>query len=103
MIENWVVNIESLRVAGLTPSGPVEEGRNVSPDTFDADSIEEKEKRNAIPVHTSSEKKNLRESMYSYLDALSIDERERFGGRGVLVWGGIMLGSRTDLHIFDAG
>ncbi|GFV60530.1 transposable element Tcb2 transposase [Trichonephila clavipes] len=26
-----------------------------------------------------------------------------YGGRGVLVWGGIMLGSRTDLHIFDAG
>ncbi|GFV22716.1 transposable element Tcb1 transposase [Trichonephila clavipes] len=25
------------------------------------------------------------------------------GGRGVLVWGGIMLGSRIDLHIFDAG
>ncbi|GFV91566.1 hypothetical protein TNCV_4764271 [Trichonephila clavipes] len=24
-------------------------------------------------------------------------------GRGVLVWGGIMLGSRTDLHIFDVG
>ncbi|GFW82863.1 transposable element Tc3 transposase [Trichonephila clavipes] len=23
--------------------------------------------------------------------------------RGVLVWGGIMLASRTDLHIFDAG
>ncbi|GFW59744.1 transposable element Tcb2 transposase [Trichonephila clavipes] len=30
-------------------------------------------------------------------------ERDRYGGRGVLVWGGIMLGSRTDLHIFDAG
>ncbi|GFW29549.1 transposable element Tcb2 transposase [Trichonephila clavipes] len=28
---------------------------------------------------------------------------DRYGGRGVLVWGGIMLGSRTDLHIFDAG
>ncbi|GFV59666.1 transposable element Tc3 transposase [Trichonephila clavipes] len=28
---------------------------------------------------------------------------ERYGGCGVLVWGGIMLGSRTDLHIFDAG
>ncbi|GFV14279.1 transposable element Tcb1 transposase [Trichonephila clavipes] len=27
----------------------------------------------------------------------------RYGGRGVLVWGGIMLGSRTDLHIFHAG
>ncbi|GFV28916.1 transposable element Tcb1 transposase [Trichonephila clavipes] len=27
----------------------------------------------------------------------------RYGCRGVLVWGGIMLGSRTDLHIFDAG
>ncbi|GFY23681.1 hypothetical protein TNCV_2789141 [Trichonephila clavipes] len=27
----------------------------------------------------------------------------RHGGRDVLVWGGIMLGSRTDLHIFDAG
>ncbi|GFV70911.1 transposable element Tcb2 transposase [Trichonephila clavipes] len=29
--------------------------------------------------------------------------RDRYGGRSVLVWGGIMLGSRTDLHIFDAG
>ncbi|GFV97148.1 transposable element Tcb1 transposase [Trichonephila clavipes] len=33
----------------------------------------------------------------------NIIERERYGGRGVLVWGGIMLGSRTDLHIFDVG
>ncbi|GFV23279.1 transposable element Tcb1 transposase [Trichonephila clavipes] len=33
----------------------------------------------------------------------NIIERNRYGGRGVLVWGGIMLGSRTDLHIFDAG
>ncbi|GFT10841.1 transposable element Tcb2 transposase [Trichonephila clavipes] len=33
----------------------------------------------------------------------SIIERDRYGGRGVLVWGGIMLGSRTYLHIFDAG
>ncbi|GFU35507.1 transposable element Tcb2 transposase [Trichonephila clavipes] len=33
----------------------------------------------------------------------NIIERERYGGCGVLVWGGIMLGSRTDLHIFDAG
>ncbi|GFX34539.1 transposable element Tcb2 transposase [Trichonephila clavipes] len=31
----------------------------------------------------------------------NIIERDRYGG--VLVWGGIMLGSRTDLHIFDAG
>ncbi|GFW29473.1 transposable element Tc3 transposase [Trichonephila clavipes] len=30
----------------------------------------------------------------------NIIERDRYGGRGVLVWGGIMLGSRTDLHIF---
>ncbi|GFU52819.1 transposable element Tcb2 transposase [Trichonephila clavipes] len=30
-------------------------------------------------------------------------ERDRYRGRGVLVWGRIMLGSRTDLHIFDAG
>ncbi|GFV61166.1 transposable element Tcb2 transposase [Trichonephila clavipes] len=29
--------------------------------------------------------------------------RNRYGGHGVLVWGGIMLGRRTDLHIFDAG
>ncbi|GFU39574.1 transposable element Tcb1 transposase [Trichonephila clavipes] len=28
----------------------------------------------------------------------NIIERDRYGGRGVLVWGGIMLGSRTDLH-----
>ncbi|GFV60202.1 transposable element Tcb2 transposase [Trichonephila clavipes] len=33
----------------------------------------------------------------------NIIERDRYGGRGVIVWGGIMLGSRTDLHIFDAG
>ncbi|GFW55525.1 transposable element Tcb2 transposase [Trichonephila clavipes] len=32
-----------------------------------------------------------------------IIERDRYGGRGVIVWGGIMLGSRTDFHIFDAG
>ncbi|GFX12305.1 transposable element Tcb1 transposase [Trichonephila clavipes] len=33
----------------------------------------------------------------------NIIERDRYGGRGVLVWGGIMFGSRTDLHMFDAG
>ncbi|GFY31135.1 transposable element Tcb2 transposase [Trichonephila clavipes] len=33
----------------------------------------------------------------------NIIERDRYGGRGVLVWGGIVLGSCTDLHIFDAG
>ncbi|GFW64339.1 transposable element Tcb2 transposase [Trichonephila clavipes] len=33
----------------------------------------------------------------------NIIERDRYGGRGVLVWVDIMLGSRTDLHIFDAG
>ncbi|GFU84655.1 transposable element Tcb2 transposase [Trichonephila clavipes] len=33
----------------------------------------------------------------------NIIERDRYGGRGILVWGGIMLGSRTYLHIFDAG
>ncbi|KFM69175.1 Transposable element Tc3 transposase, partial [Stegodyphus mimosarum] len=29
----------------------------------------------------------------------SIIERHRYGGAGVLVWGGIILGSRTDLHV----
>ncbi|GFT30196.1 transposable element Tcb2 transposase [Trichonephila clavipes] len=33
----------------------------------------------------------------------NIIERDRYKGRGVLVWGGIMFGSRTDLHIFNAG
>ncbi|GFT82274.1 transposable element Tc1 transposase [Trichonephila clavipes] len=33
----------------------------------------------------------------------NIIERDRNGGRGVFVWGDILLGSRTDLHIFDAG
>ncbi|GFW13745.1 transposable element Tcb2 transposase [Trichonephila clavipes] len=32
----------------------------------------------------------------------NIIERDRYGVYGVLVWGGILLGSRTDLHIFDA-
>ncbi|GFV72252.1 transposable element Tcb1 transposase [Trichonephila clavipes] len=30
-------------------------------------------------------------------------KRNRYGGRGVLDWDGIMLGSRTHLHIFDTG
>ncbi|GFV77638.1 transposable element Tcb2 transposase [Trichonephila clavipes] len=33
----------------------------------------------------------------------NIIEMDRYGGHGVLAWGGIMLGSRTDLHIIDAG
>ncbi|GFY09107.1 transposable element Tc1 transposase [Trichonephila clavipes] len=33
----------------------------------------------------------------------NIIERDSYGGRSVLVWGRIMLGSRTDLRIFDAG
>ncbi|GFX01228.1 transposable element Tcb1 transposase [Trichonephila clavipes] len=33
----------------------------------------------------------------------NIIERDRYGDRGVLVWGGIMLGSRAGLHIFEAG
>ncbi|GFS98838.1 transposable element Tcb2 transposase [Trichonephila clavipes] len=33
----------------------------------------------------------------------NIIERDRYGSHGVLVWGGIMLGSRTDLHNFDSG
>ncbi|GFU75347.1 cubilin [Trichonephila clavipes] len=33
----------------------------------------------------------------------NIIEGDSYGGRCVLVWGGIMLGSRADLHIFDAG
>ncbi|GFY06819.1 transposable element Tcb2 transposase [Trichonephila clavipes] len=33
----------------------------------------------------------------------NIIERDKYGGLGVLIWGGIMLGSRTYLHIFDAG
>ncbi|GFW26580.1 transposable element Tcb2 transposase [Trichonephila clavipes] len=32
----------------------------------------------------------------------NIIERDRYGGHGVLVWGGIMLSNGTDLHIFDA-
>ncbi|GFX35863.1 transposable element Tcb1 transposase [Trichonephila clavipes] len=33
----------------------------------------------------------------------NLNERDIYGGRAVLVWGGILVGSRTDLHIFDAG
>ncbi|KFM67890.1 hypothetical protein X975_15384, partial [Stegodyphus mimosarum] len=29
----------------------------------------------------------------------NIIERHRYGGAGVLVWGGIILGSRTDIHV----
>lgn len=33
----------------------------------------------------------------------NVREIDQFGGRGILVWGGIMLGSRTPLHVFDEG
>ncbi|GFU60035.1 transposable element Tc3 transposase [Trichonephila clavipes] len=33
----------------------------------------------------------------------NIKERHRYGGPGVLVWGGIMLNGRIELHIFDRG
>ncbi|GFT82300.1 transposable element Tcb2 transposase [Trichonephila clavipes] len=33
----------------------------------------------------------------------NIKERHRYGGPGVLVWGGIMLNGQTELHIFDRG
>ncbi|GFY18789.1 transposable element Tcb2 transposase [Trichonephila clavipes] len=33
----------------------------------------------------------------------NIEERHHYGGPGVLVWGGIMLNGRTELHIFDRG
>ncbi|GFX08906.1 transposable element Tc3 transposase [Trichonephila clavipes] len=33
----------------------------------------------------------------------NIKERHNYGGLGVLVWGGIMLNERTELHIFDRG
>ncbi|GFT56195.1 transposable element Tcb2 transposase [Trichonephila clavipes] len=33
----------------------------------------------------------------------NIKERHRYGGPGVLVWAGIMLNGRTELHIFDRG
>ncbi|GFV48815.1 transposable element Tcb2 transposase [Trichonephila clavipes] len=33
----------------------------------------------------------------------NIKERHHYGGRGVLVWGGIILNGLTELHIFDRG
>ncbi|GFX77682.1 transposable element Tcb2 transposase [Trichonephila clavipes] len=33
----------------------------------------------------------------------NIKERHHYGGPGVLVWGGIMLNGRSELHIFDRG
>ncbi|KFM73161.1 Transposable element Tcb2 transposase, partial [Stegodyphus mimosarum] len=33
----------------------------------------------------------------------NIKERRRKGGPGVLVWGGIMLNGRSELHVFDRG
>ncbi|GFW67895.1 transposable element Tcb2 transposase [Trichonephila clavipes] len=33
----------------------------------------------------------------------NIKERHHYGGPGVLVWGGIMLNGRTELHVFDRG
>ncbi|GFS50010.1 transposable element Tcb2 transposase [Trichonephila clavipes] len=33
----------------------------------------------------------------------NIKERHHYCGPGVLVWGGIMLNGRTELHIFDRG
>ncbi|GFT79040.1 transposable element Tcb2 transposase [Trichonephila clavipes] len=34
-------------------------------------------------------------------ESRNLKERHRYGGPGVLVWGGIILNGRTELHIFD--
>ncbi|GFV27842.1 transposable element Tcb2 transposase [Trichonephila clavipes] len=33
----------------------------------------------------------------------NLKERHRYGGSGVLIWGGIMLNRRAEFHIFDRG
>lgn len=33
----------------------------------------------------------------------NILERDKYGGGGIMVWGGIIMGSRTPLHVFDRG
>ncbi|GFV42994.1 transposable element Tcb2 transposase [Trichonephila clavipes] len=48
---------------------------------------------------TAVRKREIDTSFYSS----NIKERHRYGGPGVLVWGGIMLNGRTGLHIFDRG
>ncbi|GFV44840.1 transposable element Tcb2 transposase [Trichonephila clavipes] len=37
------------------------------------------------------------------LEPRNITERHHFPSRGVMVWAGIMMDSRTDLHFFDTG
>ncbi|GFT07241.1 hypothetical protein TNCV_1416821 [Trichonephila clavipes] len=32
-----------------------------------------------------------------------VTEKDRFGGKGILVWGSVTLGSRPPLHVFDTG
>ncbi|GFV81785.1 transposable element Tc3 transposase [Trichonephila clavipes] len=55
------------------------------------------------PEHRRRHSLRCREHRNCRNQPSNIIERDRYGGRGVLVWGGIMLGSRTELHIFDAG
>ncbi|GFV93072.1 transposable element Tcb2 transposase [Trichonephila clavipes] len=45
------------------------------------------------------EHNNVKTDLWSRV--LFSKERHRYGGSGVLVWGGIMLNGRTKLHIFD--
>ncbi|GFU69654.1 transposable element Tcb2 transposase [Trichonephila clavipes] len=53
--------------------------------------------------------RGLNNYKYSHVDigtrfyTSNIKERHHYGGPRVLVWGGIMLNGRTELHIFDRG
>ncbi|GFS57006.1 hypothetical protein TNCV_4238051 [Trichonephila clavipes] len=57
------------------------------------------------------ESRTLRDSKFDVINLQSFPynhpsnttERDCCGGPGVVVWGGIMLNSRTELHAFDKG
>ncbi|GFU09877.1 transposable element Tcb2 transposase [Trichonephila clavipes] len=54
-------------------------------------------------TRSDSQRVLIRREIGTRFYTINIKERHHYGGPGVLVWGGIMLNGRTELHIFDRG
>ncbi|GFV30921.1 transposable element Tcb1 transposase [Trichonephila clavipes] len=52
-----------------------------------------------LSLSSDAHRIHLRESGEAAIIPRTSLKKDRYGGRGVFVWGGIMLGSRTDLQI----
>ncbi|GFU69758.1 transposable element Tcb1 transposase [Trichonephila clavipes] len=55
----------------------------------------------SVPQTNDSQRQLIWRSARTRFPPCNVMERNRYGGHGVVVWGGILLNGRTELHVFD--